>query len=141
MIHSYDWIIGGLTLDVAGGLILAKGFMLKRIDDVVRESRTTSGGNASLVRSALHQRSEAILGGSLLALGFAAQVWGNFHGGPAANELGWINSAGRFGLVGLVVLGGAYALMRLGHLHASTAFRTRFSKEHPWDAKPESWRK
>jgi hypothetical protein len=86
--HPYDWIILGLSLDVAGGLTLAKGFMLKRMDDIMRESRTHFGRNSFLVKAGLMQKAEATVGGTLLAAGFGAQLVGTFVGGPAANELG-----------------------------------------------------
>lgn len=90
--HSYDWILTGLALDLSGGWVLAKGFVFKRIDDAYREAQPRFGVNSFAVRSALFQKGEAVVGGTLLTAGFALQMWGNFHGGPAASALGWVNS-------------------------------------------------
>jgi hypothetical protein len=62
--------------------------MLKRTDDILRDSRTHMGRNSFLVKAGLLQKAEATAGGALLAAGFGAQLVGTFVGGPAANELG-----------------------------------------------------
>lgn len=97
--HPYDLIIGGFTLDIIGGLVLVKGPILKGAAEIWQESRTRLGGNSQYVKSALHQKGEAVTGGSLLAIGFLLQIWGAFHGAPQANDLGWINSWQRLALV------------------------------------------
>lgn len=94
--NAYDWIITGLALDLCGGLVLAKGFMLKQMAEAFRESRTIIGYNRFLLKSALVQKGEAAAGGGLLAVGFLLQMWGNFHGAPSLNELGWISTGPRF---------------------------------------------
>ena len=65
---------GGLVLDIAGALILASAFMLKRPTAWRQESTTYVGGNAPLFLSAAKQTADAWVGGALLAAGFAAQL-------------------------------------------------------------------
>ncbi len=101
--HPFDVIFVGLALDVAGALVLAKSFMLKDPQDAYYEGLPVFGGNNGLLKSALLQRGEARVGGSLLVVGFVLQMWGNLHGGIAASEPGWINSTGRMILVGILV--------------------------------------
>jgi hypothetical protein len=135
IVGAYDFIILGLTLDLFGGLILAKGFIFKSIPSAVREAQTRFGGNSTMVRSLLLQRSEAILGGFLLASGFALQAWGNFHGGPAANELGWINS--RFRLLAMLFTVAVFsaALWSVFRWWALRSFRHHFRGPNPWMTK------
>lgn len=131
-IGPYDFIILGLTVDLCGGLILAKGFVFKSIPSVIREAQTRLGGNSAMVRSALLQRSEAVLGGLLLAIGFGLQAWGNFHGGPAANELSWINSRARLAAVAVAVIGVSVAAWAVGRWLAVRSFRHHFAGPDPW---------
>ena len=127
MLHTYDLIIVGLTLDAAGGFSLAKGFMMKRPLDALREAQTRLGGNSTLVRSALLQRSEAVVGGGLLMLGFTLQLLGNFHG-PAADALGWINSAARLLVVIVAAVAITFGLLRVGRWYAERTFSQTFSR-------------
>lgn len=64
----------GLGLDIFGALFLAKGFMAKRIKDIVEESGTYWGFNMYLRDSLAQQQVEAWIGGCSLALGFLCQV-------------------------------------------------------------------
>lgn len=126
LVHPYDWIIGGLALDLAGAILLAKGFMLKRPANILREARTLLGRNSFLVKSGLYQKAEAWVGGSFLVFGFLAQLWGNFHGAPAANDLGLIGTAEA--MVGLCILvaGLAWGCLSLAHRWARETFRRHF---------------
>lgn len=131
----YDFIISGLALDLVGSVVLAKGFMLKRAKEIWRESRTHAGANSFYVKGGLQQRGEALVGGSLLVVGFASQMWGNFHDGPAANDLGWINSAPRLGLLALGVAAlagvGLWAAHRWAHDRFCCVFFRAYDVSHP----------
>jgi hypothetical protein len=48
-----DWGLLGLALDISGAVVLAKGFILKSLWQAFYESRTMSGGNVFIVKSAL----------------------------------------------------------------------------------------
>jgi hypothetical protein len=133
MVNPYDFILTGLTLDVAGGLMLAKGFMLKGLKVIVREGVTRSGGNGAFVTSALLQQSEAWLGGTLLTLGFGAQMWGNLHGGPSVNDLGYINSPSRLAVLGVVVAAVSYVAMWVGHRYALSRRDRHFAGPEKWN--------
>jgi len=98
-VHPYDLIFSGLSFDIVGALVLAKGFMLKAPHSAYYESLMIYGGNKHLLKSALEQRAEAQVGAGLLVLGFFLQMWGNLHGGISANEPGWIDSTPRLLIV------------------------------------------
>ena len=93
--HPYDVIFAGLALDIAGAVVLAKGFMLKESQAAYYEGLMVLGGNNHLLKSAILQRAEAQVGASLLIAGFLLQMWGNLHGAVSASELGWANSMWR----------------------------------------------
>lgn len=74
MLINADLIsFAGLVLDIFGALFLAKGFMAKRIVSIIGESTSRYGWNQSLRDSLVHQRVEAWIGGSALAVGFLLQ--------------------------------------------------------------------
>jgi hypothetical protein len=79
MIHPYDLIFTGLVFDIAGALMLAKGFMFKNARVAFYESLVLFGGNSHSLKSAIFQRAEACVGGLFLALGFILQIWGNLE--------------------------------------------------------------
>jgi hypothetical protein len=122
MFHPYDLIFTGLVFDIAGALILAKGFMFKNPRVAFYESLVLFGGNNHFLKSALLQRDEAWVGGLLLISGFGFQIWGNLDGGVAATDLGRVNSLCR--VLALLIAVGVFALMclTLAHWHARTAF-------------------
>ena len=124
--HPYDCIILGLIFDLAGAILLAKGFILKRPQDILREARALSGRNAFLVKSGLYQKAEAWVGGGFLVVGFLAQLWGNFHGAPAANELGLIGQREDLFAVCLGVFGAAWGCLTIAHHRARETFRGYF---------------
>jgi hypothetical protein len=97
--HPIDIVFAGLAFDLAGAVVLAKGFMFKRWDDARVESLTIASANSHYIRSALLQRVEAIVGATLLAVGYALQMWGNLHGGVEASQLGSVNTTGRLALL------------------------------------------
>lgn len=130
--HSYDWILTGLSLDLMGGLVLAKGFILKGLFDAYREAQPRMGVNSFAVRSAIFQKTEAVIGGGLLALGFALQMFGNFHGAPASNSLGSINSAERLALLVVMSAGLAAVSVKVGHAWARRRFFIYFLRH--WSA-------
>lgn len=109
-IHPYDFIFAGLSLDVVGALVLAKSFMFKNPQDAYYEGLPVHGGNNLLLKSALLQRGEARAGAALLMAGFLLQMWGNLHGGIAANEPGWIRSTPRI-LLAVAVAAAVGALL------------------------------
>lgn len=70
-----DWFsIIGLGLDIFGGMFLAKGFITKSIDNIIKESGTYFGGNSYMAKSMISQKIEAIIGGIFLSLGFLGQI-------------------------------------------------------------------
>jgi hypothetical protein len=63
----------GLCLDVIGAFFLAESFLLKRREDIARDSGTYFGSNPFMLRSALSQAIEARIGFGFLGLGFVGQ--------------------------------------------------------------------
>jgi hypothetical protein len=122
MIHPYDWIFTGLVFDIAGAVILAKGFMFKKPKVAFYESRTMFGGNPHVLKSALLQRAEAWVGGAFLAFGFILQMWGNLDGGVTATDLGRVNSLGRVLALLIAVFVFAWISLRLTQYRARTVF-------------------
>ncbi len=96
-------------MDIAGAVLLAKGFMFKKPRLAYFEALMIAGSNPHLFKSALLQRVEAQIGGAFLVAGFCLQIWGNLHGGIAASEAGWIDSIAKVVLV-LAVTGVAAAI-------------------------------
>jgi len=121
-IHPYDFIFTGLACDIAGAVILAKGFMFKEARAAFYESRTVGGGNSHLLKSALLQRAEAQVGGLFLILGFVLQIWGNFHGGIAAIEYGWLNSITRMFAMLLCIAGLSFLCLHVALRWARATF-------------------
>jgi hypothetical protein len=78
-----DWGLLGLALDISGAVVLAKGFIAKSLWHAFYESRTMSGGNVFILKSALFQRAEAIAGAGLLVAGFVLQIVGSHAAAPA----------------------------------------------------------
>jgi hypothetical protein len=74
MFSSDEIAAFGLALDIAGAILLAKGFMLKRIDAIVRESGSYYGYNAHLRNSLVEQTVEARFGIVFLVSGFFCQA-------------------------------------------------------------------
>ncbi len=70
-------IISGLALDIIGAIFLAKGFMAKKIQEIINETATFLGRNKHFQDSLIKQKIEAIIGASFLLLGFLFQVAGN----------------------------------------------------------------
>lgn len=133
--HPFDLIFIGLALDVAGALALAKSFMLKDPQDAYYEGLPVLGGNNSLLKSALSQRGEARVGGSLLVVGFLLQMWGNLHGGIAATEPGWINSTSRMITVAILAGIAAAGLLWLAGRQARIAFYRIFFRNYAGQTK------
>lgn len=63
----------GLLMDIVGAFLLAESFVLKRRDQIVRETNSYWDGNPYSLRSACYQAIEARAGFAHLALGFSAQ--------------------------------------------------------------------
>lgn len=105
--HPYDIIFVGLVMDVAGAVILAKGFMFKSPQVAYFEALMIAGSNPHFFKSALLQRVEAQIGAAFLVIGFLLQIWGNLHGGIAASEAGWIDSVEKVLLVAAVTAAAA----------------------------------
>ena len=101
--NSVDLVLVGLSSDIVGAVVLAKGFMLKRPSEAWRESRTFSGGNGQMLKSALLQKAEAWVGMLFLVGGFLLQLGGTW-GRTEVNQ-NWINTWPRllllFTLMGL----------------------------------------
>lgn len=102
--NPYDVMLLGLSFDIAGGWVLASGFMTKHIESVFRESRSTYGYNDALIKSALQQRADAWTGAVLLTFGFLMQMYAYFHGGLTAKTFGWIDGAARLAAAVVVVV-------------------------------------
>ena len=64
----------GLCLDIIGAFFLAQGFVMKRREEIGRETRSYYDGNPFLLRSATQQAVEARVGFVFLALGFLGQL-------------------------------------------------------------------
>lgn len=77
--HPSDVAVVGLGLDIAGAVLLARGFMMKHLQDIQDEVQTVAGGNQFLLKSGLFQRAEARAGGSLLFVGFLLQMLGSLN--------------------------------------------------------------
>lgn len=73
MITTDDIAAFGLALDIVGAIFLAKGFVLKRIGAIVRESGSYYGYNSHLRNSLVEQTIEAQIGMGFLVAGFVAQ--------------------------------------------------------------------
>jgi hypothetical protein len=101
-VHSKDVALLGLAVDIAGAVLLARGFMMKSIMDIYDETRTRLGGSLSLVKSAMIQRAEAWGGAGLLMLGFFLQILAALEVGAGEPLF-----AGWFGLLVLLTLAGA----------------------------------
>jgi len=71
---------GGLTLDIAGALLLALGLMFKKPRQAIEEASPKWDFNTDLETSLASQTADAQAGGSLLILGFVVQL---------AAALGW----------------------------------------------------
>ncbi len=74
VIDARDVTLLGLAADIAGAVVLAKGFMLKNTLDIYDETGTRMGRNLAMVKSAMLQRAEAWGGATLLLIGFAFQI-------------------------------------------------------------------
>jgi hypothetical protein len=107
VLQPYDLIIIGLFSDVAGAFVLASSFMMKTPVDAADEAATRSGQNIALFRSTIFQRAEAWCGATLLGLGFALQVIGNYRNASVPAGLGVLNTWQRVGGTGVVVWLGA----------------------------------
>ncbi|OFW09456.1 MAG: hypothetical protein A3G20_06995 [Acidobacteria bacterium RIFCSPLOWO2_12_FULL_59_11] len=133
--HPYDFIFVGLSLDLVGAVVLAKGFMFKNPQAAHYESLTIVGSNPFLLKSSMLQRGEAFVGGALLVLGFLLQIWGNLHGGIAASEPGWVNSVGRMLLVAVGTVAVAIASVRVVTSNARANFHRIFFRDVSADKK------
>jgi hypothetical protein len=81
--HPTDVALLGLALDIGGAILLARGFVMKHLEEAYYESRTFLDGNVFLLKSALLQRAEAWGGAILLVVGFLLQIFGSLHSTPA----------------------------------------------------------
>ena len=122
--HPYDVIFTGLAFDIAAALVLVRGLVFKDLQTAYHEGLAPSGGNSLIIKNALVQRAEAIVGTLALFFGFVLQMWGNLHGGATASELGWVNSMQRF----LIVMAGAGAITWAAALAAAHFARVQFFK-------------
>lgn len=70
----------GLTLDILGAYYLAQSFITKGLEDLTFEGTAGYGSppNLRYIRSNLYQKAEAIIGFTLLALGFGLQSFDYF---------------------------------------------------------------
>lgn len=66
--------IVGLYLDVLGAFFLAKGFLIKSIKEITKESGTFYGHNSFLSNSLIRQKWDVIFGFSLIGMGFLFQL-------------------------------------------------------------------
>jgi len=64
----------GLAVDIPGAILLARGFMMKRVLDIYDETGTRFGRNLAMVKSVMLQRAEAWAGAALLLVGFSLQI-------------------------------------------------------------------
>ncbi len=103
MPNPYDLAFIGLSIDMAGGVVLALSFMLKTPVDAADEAATRSGQDMALFWSAIFQRSEAWCGALLLAVGFLLELAGNFENAAGPSELGILHSRSRVVVVCLAV--------------------------------------
>ena len=103
-LNPYDVMFLGLSFDIAGGVALASGFILKGFHEVLRESRSTYGYNRPLLRSQLTQRGDACAGALLLAFGFVLQMYAYFHGGLTTKQYGYIDRPTHLVAVFVVVI-------------------------------------
>jgi signal transduction histidine kinase len=69
-----DVALVGLSVDISGAILLARGFMMKGVLDIYDETGTRLGRNLAMVKSAMLQRVEAWAGAGLLFVGFALQI-------------------------------------------------------------------
>jgi hypothetical protein len=133
--HPFDLIFIGLACDVVGAVVLAKSFMLKDPQDAYYEGLPVFGGNKSLLKSALLQRSEARVGGAFLVAGFVLQMWGNLHGGIAATQPGWINSTWRMVLVTVMSACVALVALWIARRQSSAAFHQILFRDYSGQTK------
>ena len=87
---------GGLTVDIAGAMLLALGLMFKKPRQAIEEASPKWSFNSDLEVSLASQTADAQAGGSLLILGFAIQL---------AAVLGWREST--WSDVGIAIGSGA----------------------------------
>ncbi len=97
-----DVALVGLSLDISGAVLLARGFMMKGVLDIYDETGTRLGRNLAMVKSAMLQRSEAWAGAALLIAGFALQILAalEVRSGPRL-IIGWL------GLIALAAMSAA----------------------------------
>jgi len=69
-----DVALVGLSVDISGAILLARGFMMKRVLDIYDETGTRLGRNLAMVKSVMLQRAEAWAGAALLLVGFSLQI-------------------------------------------------------------------
>ena len=67
----------GLLLDLLGAIALAKSFVFKRLSQISLESKAVWNRSPTTAYNLVVQKVEAIMGGTLLAAGFAMQIIGN----------------------------------------------------------------
>jgi hypothetical protein len=118
----YDWIIGGLFVDIAGAVVLASSFMLKTPAQAADEAATRFGQNIALFRSALYQRNEAWCGATLLAGGFIFQMIGNYQNALNTMGVGVLHSWPRVIVAGILSWVLAYLLLVAFRLDARERF-------------------
>jgi hypothetical protein len=134
--HPIDIVFVGLAFDVAGAVILAKGFIVKTWDEARLESLSLYGANSHYIRGALLQRAEAITGALLLVVGYFLQMGANLTGAVEASTLGWANSVARLGLICLATWAVSWCCWRLAiRLEDVAAYRRMCS--HPYQ--PIQW--
>lgn len=142
--HAYDLIFIGLASDVVGATILAKGFMFKEPLDMYFESMAIFGRNHHVLKSALLQRGEAVVGAAFMVIGFLLQIWGSLHGGIEATQPGSIENMPRaVGVLGAVGIAG-WLCLRTAHGLAKRQFYLGMFRTNPLNPLPrqrddESW--
>jgi hypothetical protein len=110
-----DVALVGLSVDISGAILLARGFMMKGVLDIYDETGTRLGRNLAMVKSAMLQRAEAWAGASLLFVGFSLQILAalEVRSGPGL-IVGWLGLGELLALSGLVFLAGFWACGWLG---------------------------
>ena len=109
----------GLYLDALGAIGLAKSFITKTIEDVTEESTPGWNGSATLSYSLIAQKTDAIIGGLFLVIGFSLQIIGNLHYNPEPVRIRWPCLMVIVVGIGLIYW---FLLFKIGHRVANYVF-------------------